>query len=100
VGPEEALRASQEVFVGLPMLTIETGPKSRRPLKTRTFSVLLLGHLVADSLWEPGGDGTAERPVWADARRLDDPAADRRPEISLASMAEYYASRGARPLSG
>jgi uncharacterized phage-associated protein len=29
---------------------------------------------------------------WAAARRLEDPAMDRRPEISLASMAEYYAS--------
>jgi hypothetical protein len=44
-------------------LKIETSPEDA-PAKTRTFSVHLLGYLAADSLWEPGGNGSAERPVW------------------------------------
>jgi hypothetical protein len=45
-------------------LTIETAPKKNASAKTRTFSVQLLGYMTADALWDPGGDGSAERPVW------------------------------------
>jgi hypothetical protein len=50
--------------MGLPSLTIETTPSRRRSFKSRTFSVQLLGFFTADSLWDPPGDGSAERPVW------------------------------------
>lgn len=45
-------------------LTIRTEPKKDPEAKTRTFSVQLLGFLTADPLWEPGGNGSAHRPVW------------------------------------
>jgi len=45
-------------------LTIRTEPKKDPDAKTRTFSVQLLGFLAADALWEPGGNGSACRPVW------------------------------------
>lgn len=32
--------------------------------KGRTFTVALLGYICANSLWELGGAGNAERPVW------------------------------------
>jgi hypothetical protein len=50
--------------MGLPTLTIETGPRRNRSSKSRTFSVHFLGFLTANALWEPGGDGSAERPIW------------------------------------
>jgi hypothetical protein len=49
--------------MAFPALTIEaSSPDSST--KTRTFSVHLLGYLAADSLWEPGGNASTERPVW------------------------------------
>jgi hypothetical protein len=45
-------------------LTIRTEPKKDPDAKTRIFSVQLLGFLAADALWEPGGNGSADRPVW------------------------------------
>ena len=50
--------------MGFPALTIATGAKDEGSTKTRTFSVHLLGYLTADALWEPGGKGSTERPVW------------------------------------
>jgi hypothetical protein len=67
---EEALRASQEESMPFPALTIVTGPKKKVSAKTRTFSVHLLGFLTADGLWDPGGDGSARRPVWSGRRQL------------------------------
>jgi hypothetical protein len=49
--------------MGFPALTIEASSPDAST-KTRTFSVHLLGYLAADALWEPGGNGSAERPVW------------------------------------
>ncbi|MDP9120129.1 MAG: hypothetical protein M3O15_01985 [Acidobacteriota bacterium] len=49
--------------MGVSTLTLATERKDTAA-KTRTFSVHLLGYLTADSLWEPGGDGSARRPVW------------------------------------
>jgi hypothetical protein len=45
-------------------LTIRSEPKKNPEAKTHTFSVQLLGFLTADPLWEPGGNGSASRPVW------------------------------------
>jgi len=45
-------------------LTIRSEPKKNPEAKTHTFSVQLLGFLTADPLWEPGGNGSAFRPVW------------------------------------
>ena len=50
--------------MGFPTLTIETGPRRRSPSKTTGFSTHLLGYLTAEALWDPGGDDSAERPVW------------------------------------
>ena len=55
--------------MGFPALKIEASSPNAST-KTRTFSVHLLGYLAADVLWEPGGNGSAERPVWA-TDRLD-----------------------------
>jgi hypothetical protein len=48
----------------VPTLTISSEAKKGSTVKTRTFSVNLLGFLAADALWEPGGNGSAVRPVW------------------------------------
>jgi hypothetical protein len=45
-------------------LTIQTATKKDPTAKSRTFSVQLLGFLLADSFWEPGGNGSTARPVW------------------------------------
>jgi hypothetical protein len=46
-------------------LTITTESKKGTAFpKGRSFSVHLLGYLTADALWTPGGDGSADRPVW------------------------------------
>ena len=45
-------------------LTIRNEPKKDPEAKTRSFAVQLLGFLAADALWEPGGNGSAHRPVW------------------------------------
>ena len=50
-----------------PKLTITRQSRrrgARRAAKSREFTVTLLGHLVADSLWELGPGGKARRPVW------------------------------------
>jgi hypothetical protein len=49
--------------MGFPALKIE-GSSDDPSIKTRSFSVHLLGYLAADALWEPGGSGSTERPVW------------------------------------
>lgn len=46
-------------------ITRETRKKNRRlPVKTRRFTVTLLGHVTANSLWDLGSNGSAIRPAW------------------------------------
>src|SRR5436309_4263130 len=62
--PVERRREHREGSMVFTTLTIRTEPKKDPDAKTGTFSVQLLGFVSADALWEPGGNGSAYRPVW------------------------------------
>lgn len=47
-----------------PALKLQRKGREAGKVKTRVFSVRLLGHLAANRLWEPGGSAKAVRPVW------------------------------------
>jgi uncharacterized phage-associated protein len=66
------------------------GPDAFELGQAETLDSVLAYHGNRPTLWL--GVLVRRESPWAEAHRLSDPGADRRPEIPLASIAEYYSS--------